>query len=76
MLVALLLASELVQAAVRPGGKAPCRALAAARCVEGEVQAGQSFERSFGNGLEFMLEPLASGWMLRVLPANGPRGRA
>jgi hypothetical protein len=43
--------------------------------VEGEVQAGQGFERTLGNGIKMMLEPLASGWILRVLPANGPRGQ-
>ena len=41
--------------------------------VEGEVQAGQEFVRAIGNGLEVMLEPLASGWILRVLPVGGPR---
>jgi hypothetical protein len=42
--------------------------------VEGEVKAGQSFERRLGNGLEAMLEPLASGWILRVLPYGEARG--
>jgi len=39
----------------------------------GEVRAGQSFRKSIGNGLEVMLEPLASGWILRVLPSAKPR---
>jgi hypothetical protein len=41
--------------------------------LEGSVHAGESYVRPVGNGLEVMLEPLASGWILRVLPANGPR---
>ncbi len=43
--------------------------------IEGEVQAGQYFERRLGNGLEAMLEPLASGWILRVLPYGERRGQ-
>ena len=42
--------------------------------VEGEVSAGKSFERVFAPGLEFLLEPIASGWMVRVLRVNEPRG--
>jgi len=41
--------------------------------VEGEVRAGQEFVKVIGNGLEVMLEPLASGWILRILPAGAPR---
>ena len=41
--------------------------------LEGEVRAGEEFVRPIGNGLEVMLEPLASGWILRVLPVGGPR---
>jgi hypothetical protein len=37
------------------------------------VKAGESFVRPIGNGLDAMLEPLPSGWILRVLPAAGPR---
>lgn len=37
------------------------------------MRAGESFVRPIGNGLELMLEPLASGWILRVLPAGKPR---
>ena len=39
------------------------------------MRAGEYFVRPIGNGLEVMLEPLASGWILRVLPAVGPRGQ-
>ena len=45
--------------------------------VEGEVRAGESFERPIGQGLEVRLEALSwgSGWVLRVLPmAAGKRG--
>jgi hypothetical protein len=41
--------------------------------LEGEVRAGESFVRPIGGGLEIMLEPLTSGWILRVLPAGKPR---
>ncbi|MBS1821822.1 MAG: hypothetical protein JST61_07590 [Acidobacteria bacterium] len=49
----------------------------AARCnvgvLEGQVRAGESFVRPIGGGLVLMLEPLASGWILRVLPEGRPR---
>ena len=38
--------------------------------LEGEVRAGSGFVRPIGSGLEVMLEPLASGWILRVLPVG------
>ncbi len=41
--------------------------------LEGEVRAGESFLSPIGTGLELMLEPLASGWIVRVLPAGKPR---
>ena len=37
------------------------------------MRAGEEYVRPLGNGLEVMLEPLASGWILRVLPVSGPR---
>src|SRR6195952_3395502 len=42
--------------------------------LDGEVTAGQSFERVFVPGLRFLLEPIASGWIVRVLPVDGKRG--
>ncbi len=39
---------------------------------EGEVSAGQPYTRPLGNGLLFYLQPIHSGWILRVLPASGP----
>lgn len=68
MLVRLMVALVLLGAG---------RCWASQKCVrgvvEGEVSAGQSFVRPVGGGLEMMLEPLASGWILRVLPAGGAR---
>ena len=40
--------------------------------MEGQVRAGEFFIRPIGDGLELMLEPLASGWILRVLPEGKP----
>jgi len=44
--------------------------------IEGDVKAGQGFEREFAPGLKFLLEPLpqGSGWIVRVLPVGQPRG--
>jgi hypothetical protein len=48
-----------------------------AGCVRGvledDVKAGSGYVRPIGNGLEIMLEPLVSGWILRVLPMGVPR---
>jgi hypothetical protein len=41
---------------------------------EGDVRAGEGFEKVFAPGLKFYLEPLRSGWIVRVLAANEPRG--
>jgi hypothetical protein len=41
--------------------------------LDGEVQHGQGWSHPIGNGLEVSLEPLASGWILRVLPTTGAR---
>jgi hypothetical protein len=64
--------------AVAGWGVASCRASGkAGGCVrgvvEGEVRAGAGFVRPIGSGLEVMLEPVASGWVLRVLPMGGAR---
>jgi hypothetical protein len=46
-------------------------AASAQRCrvgvLDGEVKAGQQYVHRIGSGLEVMLEPLPSGWILRVL---------
>jgi hypothetical protein len=60
-----------------PGGNAVgfCRVAV----LEGEVRAGDSFERPIGEGLEVRLEafPWGSGWVLKVLPVSvaGSTGR-
>jgi hypothetical protein len=40
--------------------------------IEGEVDAGKPFSQAIGNGLEVYLQPIHSGWILRVLPVAGP----
>jgi hypothetical protein len=69
MILGLLTAMGQVGWAALVGKTATCsRAV-----VEGEAGAGQGFVKVIGNGLEVMLEPLASGWILRVLPVGVPR---
>ena len=69
MILGLLTAMGQVGWAAPVGKTAMCsRAV-----VEGEAEAGQGFVKVIGNGLEVMLEPLTSGWILRVLPAGVPR---
>ncbi len=41
---------------------------------DGEVQAGKSYGHRLDAAHDFLLESLASGWIIRVLPAAGPRG--
>lgn len=41
---------------------------------EGELEAGKSFTKPIGNGLAVWFQPIASGWILRVIPARGPLG--
>jgi len=41
---------------------------------EGEVQAGKSFHHALGSQQSFLMENIASGWIVRVLPASGARG--
>jgi hypothetical protein len=54
-----------------PPAKAPaCRAAV----IEGELKAGQSFSSPFGNGLRLWFQPIASGWILRVVPVSGLAG--
>jgi len=65
----MLVCSARIWPADVKAASAPCRV----GILEGEVSAGQSFARQIGNGLEVMLEPLPSGWIIRVLPMNHPR---
>lgn len=57
------------------GGGAP-KKVAACRVgvVEGELEAGKGFEQEIGNGLKLWFQPIASGWILRVIPVAGPVG--
>jgi hypothetical protein len=41
---------------------------------EGQVRAGEGYEHVFTKGLRFYLEPLRSGWIVRVLSTSEPRG--
>jgi len=41
---------------------------------EGDVHAGEGFEKVFSPGLRFFLEPLRTGWIVRVLAADEPLG--
>lgn len=68
MLAAMFAGMTLRIEAANPGQSACLEEV-----FEGEVRAGQGFERLIGNGLEVILEARTSGWILRVLPANGPR---
>lgn len=38
--------------------------------IEGEVERGSKFQRPIGGGLVVLLQPLPSGWRLRVVPAR------
>ena len=49
----------------------PCPQVA----MEGAVAAGQSFRKTFGRGLEFVLEARPNGWIARVLPVAESRSR-
>jgi len=58
--------------AAKTEAKGDCR-----RAVfDGDVKAGQGFEREFAPGLKFLLEPLlqGSGWIVRVVPVGRPQG--
>ena len=63
------------EAQTQPKPVSSGRAAAACRraVFEGTVNAGQGFEKVFASGLKFYLEPLRSGWIVRVLAANTPR---
>lgn len=40
--------------------------------LEGEVAFGKGFAQPIGNGLSLLLQPIHSGWILRVLPSATP----
>jgi hypothetical protein len=61
---------------VAPIRSAPVGKTAACQAgvIEGELKAGEEFTRPIGNGLRLWFQPIASGWILRVVPATGPVG--
>jgi hypothetical protein len=42
--------------------------------IEGELQAGKHFSAPIGNGLKLWFQPIASGWILRVIPDSAKSG--
>ena len=53
----------------------PTKPAACKRAVtEGELHAGEAFSQAIGGGLKVFFQPIASGWILRVVPAAGPMG--
>ncbi len=66
-----LQAQRAVSSAGNPGAAKQVHRVAV---IDGDVKSGQAFERVIGNGLKVLLEPIASGWVLRVVPVAGPRG--
>jgi hypothetical protein len=67
----------ILVAALAPGCSAqavPPRPACRVETLEGEVTTGQGFRRAIGGGLEIGLQPIAAGWIVRVLPAGGWSG--
>lgn len=61
---------------VQQGSKAPAqkqRGGCERVVLQGEVNAGEGFQRMFAKGLVFSLEALKTGWIVRILPVDGPR---
>lgn len=73
--VGMLLTSAGDAAAAGPGR--PAETVRKGSCLravlEGEVRAGEGFQKGFGGGLAVVLEPIAAGWVVRVLPERGVR---
>ena len=40
--------------------------------IEGELTAGREFRAGIGDGLALWFQPIASGWILRIVPGSGP----
>ena len=57
------------QAQTAKRGRQDCRAVT----FEGEVKSGEAFRKIFSPEAEFFLEPLASGWIIRVLEVRKGR---
>lgn len=71
--VGLVVLAWLSGVRVSGAGSIAAKTICSRAVVEGEVRAGQGFRRGFGGGLDLMLDPIASGWVVRVVPAEGPR---
>lgn len=73
----MMLAEVCVAGAGEAGRPRKHAVVGPARCaravVEGEIRAGQEFRKRFAGGLDFLMEPIASGWVVRVLPTEGER---
>ena len=54
---------------VRAAPPAACRKAV----FEGELNAGQAVSQPIGNGLRVYFQPIAAGWILRILPVAGAR---
>lgn len=56
------------------GAVSPVKPACRAVVVEGELNAGKPYSQLLGGGIKLYFQPLASGWILRILPASGPEG--
>ena len=70
-LCAILSLAPCVSAA---GAAPPVKSVCRAAVVEGELNAGKPYSQLLGGGLKLYFQPLASGWILRILPASGLAG--
>lgn len=73
MRIRLLLAALLPLISSLASAQTASRGRCRAGVLEGEVRAGQPFAQNIGPGLRVVLDPLPSGWILRVLPATPAR---
>ncbi len=72
---ALLLVFAPCALAQHPGiADKPASAQCRRALLESSIHSGQGFQAEFAQGFVFGLEPLPSGWALRVVAANKPRG--
>ena len=56
--------------AAPPQSKASCRRAS----ITGELNAGNAFVKPISHDLSLFFQPIASGWILRVIPQAGPAG--
>ena len=60
----LVLTLALTTGTLRAANPPACRT----QVIEGAVDAGQLFAQPIGEGLELLLQPIRSGWIVRVVP--------